>query len=152
MLVEKQTQSIYAGGCDVDEQYCRKLISAAIQRHGGKFDGATLVNVIEDDEGVVQAFLMASLTRVYGIGKLLTADTGPLVATEKAPAGAMDKLLNAYIKWARSNSKVYEIDATWTDILPTGPRMDKIFERKGFEKCGGIYRRIMAADAVKEAA
>lgn len=141
LLIAQQKRSRFADAVAVDEGHARKLVSAMIQRHGGIHDGATCCYVIESDEGIVEAFIFGMLDRVYHIGDMLTAIDVFLVCTEKAPLTAMQRLLSAYMDWAQANPKVFEIQLSWTDALPTGERMAALYERKGFVKSGEIFRR-----------
>lgn len=141
LLVAQQARSRYAGQIDVDEVFARRLLAQAIQRNGGTTDGATLVNVIEDDAGTIQAFFVGLLDRVYHIGTKLCAHDMFLVASEAAPPLASRRLLGAYVAWASRNPLVAEINLSHTDALPEGSRMGRLYERMGFVRSGGIYRR-----------
>lgn len=141
LLVEQQARSRYAGAVSVDEPYTRKLLAQAIQRNGGRTDGATLVNVIENDDGAIEAFMLGVLNRVYLIGDKLCAQDTHLVAREGAPLLASRRLMSAYVQWASANPNVHEIYLSHTDALPEGQRMGEIYSKMGFQLCGGIYRR-----------
>lgn len=141
LLEMQQARSRYAGKVAVDSAYARKLLAQAVQRHGGTHDGGTLVNVIENREGVICGFCVGVLNRVYHIGDMLAAQDMFLVASPSAPKMAARRLLSAYIEWAAPNPDVYEIHLSHTDALPEGNRMGTVYERMGFTKCGGIFRR-----------
>lgn len=141
LLVEQHQSSRYAAVTDVDVDYTKRMVGQMIQRHGGIHDGATCCYVIENDEGIVEAFIFGMLDRVYEIGTALVAWDKFLVCSPRAPSTAMMRLLNGYLEWADNNPKVIEIGGSWTDVLPTGERMDSVFTRKGFTRCGAIYRR-----------
>lgn len=152
LLKEQHARSRYVGVTDIDATFARRLLSQAIQRHGGTNDGGTLVNVIEDSEGGIVAFMVGVLSRVYHIGTALCAQDMFLVAGEGAPPLAAPKLLSAYVQWASSNPRVLEINLSHTDALPEGERMGPLYERIGFTRCGGIYRRDTPAHSIKEQA
>jgi len=141
LLVEQQARSRYAGEVEVDEPYTRKLLAQAIQRNGGQTDGSSLVNVIEDDDGQIEAFMVGVLNRVYFIGNRLCAQDMFLVARDGASILASRRLMAAYIEWATSNPNVHEIFLSHTDALPEGDRMASIYSKMGFQLCGGIFRR-----------
>lgn len=141
LLVEQQSRSRYAGAVNVDAPYTRKLLAQAIQRNGGTNDGGTIVQVIDGADGSVDAFIVGVLNRVYHIGDLLCAQDMFLVAREGASPLASRRLLSAYLHWADSNPLVHEIHLSHTDALPEGDRMGAVYERMGFMRCGGIYRR-----------
>lgn len=138
LLKEKHLQSRYAELDEVDVPYTRKLLSACVQRHGGVHDGATCVFVIER-AGEVVAFIVGQLDRVYGIGKKLSAHDSYLVAKDQMNACAT-RLINAYVEWAISSSKVIEIFLTQSDVLPTGARITRLYKRLGFTPSGEAFR------------
>lgn len=141
LLVEQQARSRYAGEVEVDEPYTRKLLAQAIQRNGGTTDGSSLVNVIEDDNGKIEAFMVGVLNSVYFIGNRLCAQDMFLVARPNASPLAAVRLIRAYIDWAEGNPKVYEIALSHTDALPEGNRMGPIYGRFGFRKSGAIFHK-----------
>ena len=152
LIEQQQSRSRYAGSVGVDAPYARKLLAQAIQRHGGRFDGASLVNVITDGEGVIQSFCVGVLNRVYMIGDLLCAQDMFLVATPEAPKMSGSRLLSAYVEWAITNPHVFEIQLSHTDAVPESDRIGAVYERMGFEKCGAVYRRGVEHEQAKEAA
>lgn len=147
LLVEQHARSIYFGSVKVDPVFARRLLAQAIQRNGGKTDGSTFVAVIDNEAGEIEAFIVGVLSRVYHIGNKLCAQDMFLVATDGAPPLASRRLLAAYIEWARGNPGVHEINLSHTDALPEGERMGPLYERMGFQRCGGIYRRLNSAES-----
>lgn len=142
LLVAAQARSIYAGRCDVDQLVARKTLAAMIQRHGGTHEGGTCVFVAENDKQEVCGFCVGALDRVYHIGDKLVAQDVFLVVEPIAPRGARNALIDAYVEWAAGNPAVIEINLSWTDVVPgTGERMGAVYQRKGFTRCGAIYRR-----------
>ena len=141
LLREQHARSRYAGLVEIDPTYARRMLSQAIQRNGHTHDGGALVNVIEGEDGSIVAFMVGVLNRVYHIGTALCAQDMFLVASDRAPATASRRLLKAYIDWAAANPRVLEIILSHTDALPEGERMGQVYERLGFQRCGGIYRR-----------
>lgn len=152
LLREQYVRSRYVGVTELDPTFARRLLAQAIQRHGQTTDGGTLVNVIEGEDGAIAAFMVGVLNRIYHVGTDLCAQDMFLVAGEGAPALAAPKLLSAYIQWAGGNPRVREINLSHTDALPEGERMGPLYERIGFTRCGGIYRRDTLALSTKEAA
>lgn len=145
LLCDQHAMSRYADMTAVDVDYAKRAVGQMIQRHGGSHDGATCCYVVEGADGQVEALIIGMLDRVYEIGVALAAWDKFLVCSPRAPKSAMMQLLNAYLAWADNNPKVLEIGGSWTDILPTGERMDTVFMRKGFQRCGAIYRRASLA-------
>ena len=153
MLVEQCAQAkIYAGHVEVDEAYARRLLAQFVQRHGGIHDGATCLFVVESGKGVIESFCAGVFTRVYEIGTLLCAKDAFLVATKHAEPRDFLYLIDAYIAWAETSEKCFEINLSRTNILPTGARMDKVFIRKGFEPCGRISRKLRPVEEQRIAA
>lgn len=141
ILAERYPEMRYAGTVAIDETYARKVLSQASFKHGHTNDGGMFLMVAEDDASVIQAFMLAFLSRVYLFGDKLWAQDGILMARKDAPARAASQLIDAFMDWASDNPKVVEINTSWTDIMPTGPLMDRVYRAKGFVPCGAIYRR-----------
>lgn len=142
LMIEIHAASKYAGKVDVDVKHTKAMFMAMIQRHGGKHDGATLVNVVENRDGAVAGFMVGLLDRVYHVGAMLAAKDAFLYV-QRGRAGALDaaRLIDAYVAWASENSKVYEINLSWTDTMPGADRVDSLYVAKGFTRCGAIYER-----------
>lgn len=152
ILLDRHVDTIYAGHVEIDEPLARKIIAHAIHRHGGTNEGATFVMVAVDDDDAPQAFVMGSLVRVYGIGKMLEAVDNYLVGRRDVPAPVLDRLFGEYVSWAIANPKVHEVQASYTDVIPGSDRFDMAYRRKGFVPCGAIFRRLPHAEAEEKAA
>lgn len=152
LLVETQGKSRFAGAVAIDEPYARKTVAALIHRHGGIHDGGTCAYVATDGAGEIEGFIIGLLDRVYHVGDMLCANDVFLVCSDRADATAMPKLVSAYLDWADTNPKVYEIHLSWSDALETGCRMGPVFMRKGFTRCGEVFRRDRASIFEREAA
>lgn len=144
LLVEQHSRSRYVAAGHVDALFARRLMAQAVQRNGGTTAGSTLVNVIEDDDGEVVAFMLGVLDRIYHVGSRLCAQDMFLVSGPRASNRSAIKLLNAYVEWAQSNPAVHEIMLSHTDALPEGDRMGAVYARLGFDRCGGIYRKTVS--------
>ncbi len=130
-------RSIYRDDCEFDEKAAKALLMRCIQRHGGRQDGSTFVFVAERD-GVVEGFIIAALSRLYGIGtKLMAADTHFYVS-KRAHARDAFKLIDAYTAWATANEQVIEINVCATDAVGEFRRTEKLYRRKGFSPFGVI--------------
>ena len=106
LMREMYEKSIYRDDCEFDEKEAKALLMRCIQRHGGQQDGSTFV-FVADRTGVAEGFIIAALSRLYGIGtKLAAADTHFYVS---AGAHARDafKLIEAYRAWAAENSRLH---------------------------------------------
>ncbi len=140
LMYEMYKKSIYRRDCEFDERAAKALLMRCIQRHGGQQDGSTFVFVAER-AGVVEGFIIAALSRLYGIGtKLLAADTHFYVS-KRAHARDAFKLIEAYKAWAAENDQVIEIDVCATDAVGEFRRTEKLYRRLGFEPFGVILSK-----------
>ncbi len=132
--------SIYTDDCAFDEKAAKALLVRGIQRHGGRQDGSTVVFVAERG-GVVEGFIIAALSRLYGIGtKLMAADTH-FYCSQRAHARDAFKLIAAYDTWAAENREVIEIDLCATDAVGDFRRTEKLYRRMGFKPFGVILSK-----------
>lgn len=152
ILVERHKDTIYAGHVGIDEVIARKTIAYTVQRHGGQNEGAGFVMVAVDADDVPQAFMMGSLVRVYLVGDMLEAVDNFLIGRAGVSPIILDRLLDTYVQWAIDNPKVYEVQGSYTDIIEGSDRFDAVFRRKGFKRCGAIFRRLPHAEARETAA
>jgi hypothetical protein len=141
ILVAQHARSRYVGICEVDQGYTRQLLARSIQRHGGSYDGATLVNVVERD-GCVVAFMMGALQRVYQIGDRLEAYDVFLARNPNADAHGLyaSQLIREYVRWAKGCEKVVDINLSHTDVTPESEGIGSLYELLGFVRHGGLYR------------
>ena len=136
-MEEMYQRSVYRNDCEFDEKAAKALLMRCIQRHGGAQDGSTLV-FVADRAGVVEGFIIATLSRLYGIGtKLLASDTHFYVS-KRAHARDAFKLIDAYKAWATGNEEVIEINLCATDAVGEFRRTEKLYRRKGFVPFGVI--------------
>lgn len=153
ILLERHPETIYAAhGVDIDEPLARKIIAHHIQRSDGTNDGGAFVRVAVDENDEPQAFVMGFLSRVYMVGDKLQAVDCFLIGRKDVSASVLDQLFDQYVSWAMDNPKVYDVQATWTDILPQTDRFDAVYRRKGFAQCGAVYRRLPHAEQQEGAA
>lgn len=151
LLVQSYGQSKYAGVLDIDVDYTKRMLAQFVQRNGGTHDGATLLVVVDNGEGVIQGLVAGMLDRVYHVGAKLAANDVFLVAADDAPPMTVQRLLNAYLTWASNVPDCVEIRLSWTDIHPTGERMAALYERAGFRRAGEIWERTARAEERKAA-
>ena len=149
ILAERQADSRYAGVVEVDEPYARKLIAAAIGRHGGTTEGATFVMVAADENDVPRAFVLGALSRIYGVGNKLGASDTYLVGRKDVSAFVLDQLFDAYFAWADANPRVYEIGGSWSNAIPGSRRFAASFRRRGMEKIVEVWS-VTRLDAQQE--
>jgi hypothetical protein len=150
-LVRTQhARSKYAGRCAIAEPVLQHLVTQMIAQQGQIGPQGSLVLVAEQT-GEPVAFIAGILDRVYQIGKKLTAQDLFFV-NERGTVGDTLKLLDGYIAWARSIRAVLEIVVSWSDTLPGAEQVAKLYERKGFSKCGEMFEIRTDAEAVGEAA
>lgn len=137
LMREMYERSIYRHDCEFDERAAKALLMRCIQRHGGGHDGSTFIFVAEA-KSVVEGFIIAVLSRLYGIGtKLAAADTHFYVSARAHPRDAF-LLIGAYRAWAAGNDQVIEINLCATDAVGEFRRTEKLYRRMGFEPFGVI--------------
>lgn len=141
LLVEQHGKSRYDGKVAINEDYAKKFVAQHIQRHGGTHVGGSCVFVVEGEDGQVEGVIIGLLDLVYHIGDALQAHDVFFVCSERAPARAMFDLFDAFVSWAEANPKVFEITPSRSDAVPGSERLDKFFERRGFEDGGRMFRR-----------
>lgn len=150
-LIRKQhARSKYAGRCEIAEPALVHLVTAMIAQQGQIGPQGSCILVAEY-AGEPVAFIAGVLDRVYQIGKKLTAHDLFFV-NEGGSVGDTLKLLDGYLAWARSIRAVLEIKVSWTDTLPGAAQVAKLYERKGFSKCGEVYEMKTDAQAQEAAA
>ena len=140
LLAARVADTCYAGRDEVDVAYARKMFAFAAQRHGGTNEGGMFLMVAEDDAGEIAGFMMGSLGRVYGVGKLLCATDNYLLGRRDCPPRVLVNLFELYVGWASANPKVIEIGASWSDAVAGSHAMAHVFERRGFTLCSQTYR------------
>lgn len=140
IIEERYPETRYAGEVAIDARLARQVMAQAVQRHGGTTEGATFLMVSENGEGVIEAFVLGGLQRVYMIGDKLAASDYFLMSRKGSDPRAMQALVDAYVGWAIDNPRVYEIGLSWSDAIPGTSAMNAVIERRGFELCGTTYR------------
>jgi hypothetical protein len=137
VLREAHAQSAYAK-LEIDEPEAKRLLMGAIQRHGGKGEAGTLVNVAETD-GKVEGLIIGVLQRVYFIGKDYTATDLMWVGTERASARDKIGLMLSLTEWAKAHRKVVEVVCNASGAFDA-EKTARIMEKLGFAKFGGLWR------------
>ena len=140
LFIEMHAASKYAGVVEIDLMTLQKALMTFMMRNGHTNDGGCIVTVSEDD-GVVEGFMVGMLDRIYHIGDKFSANDIYLYASPRCSPLAVGKMIDAYLAWAQANPKVHEIALSWSDALPFASRMAKVYERKGFSRCGEIFER-----------
>lgn len=149
ILVDRLPDTRYHGHVKIEQPLARKMLANAVHRHNGTTDGATFVMVAEGDEGI-DAFVFGVLNRVYHVGDMLCAQDVFLIGRKDCDPRALSGLLAAYMDWGLSNPRVFEVFASWIDTIPGAERMGAAYRRKGFTKCGEIWRRTPATEGGSE--
>lgn len=140
MMQEAHARSIYRDLDEIDAPAMKRLFVSAVQQHGKPGEGGTCAFVAEPG-GQVEGFIVGVLQRVYHVGKRLSAsDLFFLTRPDADPRSAVG-LLGAFLDWAEGNPKVVEIQMGATSALGDWRHAGRLYERRGLEQCGGIYRR-----------
>jgi GNAT superfamily N-acetyltransferase len=128
---EMHARSVYATRCTMDREIFRRLCCQAISNHGK--DKCLFV---ADHDGVVGGFIMGIKDRVYGIGKELYATDLFFYVSEDAHPRSASKLLDAFIEWGEAQKDVVELFMGVSGAIGDFERIQKIYERKGFQADG----------------
>lgn len=139
-MLEMYERSIYTEVCDFDEKAAKALLVRCIQRHDGGHDGSTCLFVAER-AGVVEGFIIAALSRLYGIGTKLSASDTHFYVSSRAHARDAFKLIAAYKAWAVRSLQVIEITVCATNAVGEFRRTEKLYRRLGFEPFGVILSK-----------
>lgn len=140
LVQEMHARSIYAD-IPLHQATVRSVLLDGVKRHGGLHASSTLFNVIEF-RGQIEGMMLGILQPLYLICERLESQDFWLYCSKRAPAIGAAQLLDAYTEWASNNPKVHEVKLSWTDALHVdGDRLAKLYQRKGFARIGGIYRR-----------
>lgn len=140
LLHEGYERSKYREHGTVDTKATKALLMNAVQRHGLKHEGGTCVFVSERS-GLVDGLILGTLNRVYFIGsKLMAQDVFFYTNLVAHPTSAVE-LFDAYIAWGESVEAVFEIKASSSDIIGDPERVEALYLRKGFVRCGSIFER-----------
>lgn len=133
-------RSIYAETATFDEQEAKQMLARALQRHGHKNLGGSLV-LVSQVNGEIRGFMLSVLDSVYPCLKELVA-TDLLFIIEKG-AGPYDAaiMLKLLMSWAQSNERVIEVRLAVTSAINDHERTAKLYERLPVERCGAIFRR-----------
>ena len=137
LLVRVHAKSKYATMTPLNDKALEDVVLSMIAGQKQNGPAATFVSVVEHN-GKVQGFMAASLSRIYGICDKLTASDS-FIISESRKASDTVAMIDAYIDWAMANPKVVEIILTWSDAVPGGQKMAKLYSRKGFRQVGEFY-------------
>lgn len=137
-LIRRQhARSKYAGRCEIAEPQLQHLVAGMIAQQNQIGPQGSCI-IVAEENGEPVAFIAGVLDRVYQIGKKLAAQDLFFV-NEGGTVGDTLKLLDEYLAWARGIRAVLEIKVSWTDTLPGAEAVAKLYQRKGFAKCGEVY-------------
>lgn len=146
-------RSVYADLTPVDHREANRVLVNLIQRHGGRGEAGTWVQVAERDGKVVGLFI-GVLNRTYQVFDGCTATdlvwlAGPDCSLRDAVA-----MMLSFVDWAKAHRKVVEIVCNASSAF--GPndevRLAKALEKIGFERFGGLWRIVVARKAEEVAA
>lgn len=133
-------RSRYADTATLDRDEAKGYLMQAIQRHGHRNQGGSLVLVAETD-GVIEGFVIGLLDAVYPAMKELRATDLLFICSERVAARDPRTMVQQIIAWAEDNPKVIEVLLGVTDAIGDWSRTAKLYERMGLTQCGGMFRR-----------
>lgn len=134
-------QSRYAAIGDLDVGHTTALLTRAIQAqvlHGEP--GASFLRLAMQD-GTPTGAIIGTLERVYHFGPVDQLRATDLLYYNAGNPIDSVHLLDAYLAWAYGQPGVIEVTAGVTDAIGDHRRVAKLYERRGFERFGAIYRK-----------
>jgi len=139
LLVEAHKLSRYEGTeVKVDVKYLKGLLMNAMQRHGGKNDGSTLV-MVSEREGIVEGVIVGIVTRIQDMSDSLMVTDLFFYQSKRANPADARMLLQSVVEWGRAIPKVFEFTMGCTDVVGDYKRTAKLYERMGFVQRGAIF-------------
>jgi len=137
LIVEGHQRSKYRDRDVIDTKEAKGLLMNAIQRDNVKRAGGTCVFVTDEVDG----FIMGALTRVYYVGTKLSAQDAFYYCRPTVHPGDAVGLLGEYMAWATGIPEVIEIRNTITDVIGDVAKVEAIYTRAGFTRCGVVMER-----------
>jgi hypothetical protein len=141
LLREMYDASKYRGHVAISKTAMDGVLAAALMAQRSPVQYGSFFHVALSPGGKIVGFMIGQLDRIYHIGNRLVAQDMYLYVSPRGKAADTIQLVNAYIAWAEGNQKVLDIKLSWTDTLPGAARVEKLYERKGFRRCGAIWER-----------
>ncbi|MCH8134802.1 MAG: hypothetical protein IIB77_02350 [Proteobacteria bacterium] len=136
-------RSIYAQITTFDDVLAKQLCARSLQRHAQQNYGGTLF-LVSETAGEVRGFIIALIDLVYPCFSGLVVTDLAFAFTENAEPRDAAKIILRVIRWAEANPKVIEVHLGVTDAIGGDwKRVGKLYERLGFEQCGGMFRKLM---------
>lgn len=140
LLHEMHARSVYRDRDEIDDREAKSILMSAIQNDGGGAQSRTRVLVAERD-GTVEGFIVGVTERVYHIGRRYWAtDLWFYVSGRGGPRDAPE-LRDGFLAWADGNPHVIDIKPAVTNAIVDDRRAGRLWERRGFVRCGSIYSR-----------
>lgn len=123
----------------MDLPAAKQLLMNSIQCREQKGPGGSCLFVAERN-GVIVGFIMGLLERCYHVGVPLMANDVYLYASKgRGLMACAEGLVDAYTAWASANPRVIKINLCFSDFIPGAARVARIYERKGYRRCGAIF-------------
>lgn len=140
LMAELHAASIYADRTALDDKAFRRLCVQAIGAHTGRRGHGSLFVCEAAKDGAVEGFIIGAVQPLYLVCDGLMASDLLFYAGPRADKKDAGRLLDAFVGWARSVPGVLEIQAGVTSAVIDHRRARKLYERKGFEVYGQMYR------------
>lgn len=139
LLQEGFRRSRYSSLGNVSVKHAEDLLLGAILKHGVKAVDGTHCMVVER-RGEIAGLHFGMKQRVYLIGDKFSATDLFYYVRPGSPFDAV-ALLESFIAWAESDPRVVEIQPGTTDAVQDWRIAGHLYEKRGFEQCGAIFRR-----------
>lgn len=143
LMEEMCARSVYAGRTEIDKRECFAVLTNAIQRHGMKNAGGTMVMVAEAG-GVVEGFIIGVIDRVYHVGVALMVTDLFFITSERAEPQDAYRMLKALIRWGEENPKVIEVRCGVTGIVGNVDDIGALYARAGMNRVGAFFEKGIA--------
>lgn len=137
-------RSRFVGIGEIDRPLAEKLWAQLILRHAGRSAGSSCA-LVSISGGKVTGFFAAVLSRIYSVGTKLNATDQFFYVGDDGDPHDWSLLVDGYTLWAESCPDVAQIRLTNNDAFSDPDLVAKLYARKGFVPCGGIYQRRQAA-------
>jgi hypothetical protein len=137
LMVGAHAVSKYRDRDQINKAAAKSLIQNSIQRHGLKAAGGSCVFVTHEVDG----FLIGLLDNLYHVGTKLCAQQVFYYCRPGCHPQDAIGLIGEYVAWASGIPNVLEIRNDVTDFCGDVDKVEALYSRCGFKRCGVIVER-----------
>lgn len=132
LIVEMHEKSVYAEKTILKKDLFKNICSSALSQKGRR----ACLYVSENNEGVIEGFIVGMVDRIYGVTKELYATDLFFYMSERSSSKDAIGLILLFRRWAESVKGVIEIRLGITGAIGGWKRLQKIYERLGYKQDG----------------